>query len=135
VLFCGCQHTDVPVTVIHLNQPQSELIFTILHEIGHWVLHSKYACPLQMPWYVNRPYENETVADIAYKAKRALRQKYGKEWQADLWALIAFQMVGTKDDIKAFLIQHPEKIPLFLMAVAALVIIRIGKFIRKLVHL
>lgn len=134
-LFCGCQHPDAPVAVINLDQPQPEVIFTFLHELGHFVLHYKNPRPQNTHWLVNRPYENELMADIAYKTRRTLRQKFTKEWMADLWALSAFAVIGLPDDLKTFLKAHPEKCGLFCLVMMGHVKVRIGKFICKLFHL
>jgi hypothetical protein len=135
LLSRASQHSEAPLAVIHLDQPQHEVIFAFLHALGHFVLRYKNPRPISMPWFVNRPYENETVGEIAYKTRRTLRLKLGKEWQADFWALCAYRLIGCPDDLKAFLKQHPEKRPLFLMAVAGHVKSSIGKFIRTLFHL
>jgi hypothetical protein len=133
--FCGCQHTQAPIAIIDPNQPQHEQIFTFLHELGHFVLHYKHSHPVRMPWYLNRPYKNEILGEAAYATRRALRLKLGKEWQADLWAMCLFCQLGCPDDLKAFLKQHPEKRPLFYLAVVGHVKTRIGKSIHKLFHL
>jgi hypothetical protein len=134
VLFSANQHSEAPVAVIDLNQPQHDVIFTLLHEIGYFKLHFKNPRPLRMPWFINRPYENELLGETAYKTRRALRLKVSKERQADLWALCAYRLIGCPDDLKTFLKQHPEKLPLFLVAVAGHVKTRIEKFIRTLFH-
>jgi len=135
LLFCGCQHSELPVAIIDLNQPQHEVIFTFLREISHFTPQFKNPRPLRMPWFINRPFENEILGEAAYKTRRALRQKLGKEWQADLWALCAYCQIGCPDDLKLFLKQHPEKRPIYLLALAGHAKTRIGKFIRKLFHL
>lgn len=135
VLFCDGQHSEAPVAVIPLDQPQHEAIFAILHEIGDFKLHSKSPRPLRMPWFINRPYENEFLGEVAYKTRRVVRQKVGHKLQADLWALCAYCLIGCPDDLKAFLKQHPEKRPLYLLALAGHAKARIGQFIRKLFHL
>jgi hypothetical protein len=134
VLRRGGQPSEPPVAVVHLDHPQPEVIFAILLEIGRFYIRFRNPRPLPMPSFVNRPYENEILGDAAYKIRRAIRLKCGEVWQANLWALCAYGAIGCPDDLKAFLEQHPEKLPFVLLAMAGHVKFRIGKFIRKLFH-
>src|SRR5215469_10231203 len=109
VRFYGCQDTQSPIAVINSDQPDSELIFTILHEIAHKKLHCEKPYQLPMPWLLNRPYENEVIGHHAYIARRGVRRFCGQEWQADVWALLAYSLIGCPDELKDFLARHPEK--------------------------
>jgi len=135
LLFCGCQHSEPPVAVIPLDQPQHDVIFTFLREISHFTPQFKNPRPLRMPWFINRPYENEILGEATYKTRRVLRRKCGEAWHADLWAMTAFPLVGTKDDLKAFLEHHPEKRILYSFALVGHVTAGMQKFVRKLFHL
>lgn len=132
VRFYGCQHTDSPIAVINSELPDSEQIFTILHEIGHCVLHYKKDHKLPIPSFINRPYENELLSDAAYKTKRMLRQKLNSEWQADCWALCAFLQLGAREEFQDFLRRHPEKVKLVLVAIPGIWKARLVKALKKL---
>ena len=134
VLFREGQPSEAPVAEIHLDHPQHEVIFTVLHEIGHFYIRSRNPRPLPIPRFANRPYENEILGEAAYKVRRGIRQKCNENWQTDLWAMCAYCQIGCPDDLNAFLKQHPEKAPLFYTALAAQVKTRIRQFIRKLLH-
>jgi len=126
VRFYGCQHVEVPLAVINSDQPQCEQIFTILHEIAHYELHCKRAFTIKTPFFLNVAYENQKAAEIAYTTKRMLRQKFGREWQADGWALTAYSLLGFPKDLADFLERHPRKIlfmPLVLPILLRLIIV------------
>jgi len=125
VLSPDGQDSPSPVALISLDQPQHEVIFSFLFEIGHFELHVRHPYQLRMPWFINRPFENEILGDATYKTRRLLRLKFGHKWQADFWALCAYRKIGCPDDLKAFLMQHPEKLPLFVLAITSDVISRI----------
>jgi hypothetical protein len=134
VLFREGQPSEPPLAEIHLDHPQHEAIFSVLHEIGQFYIRFRNPRPLPMPWFVNRSYENEILGEAAYKVKRGIRQKCSEKWQADLWAMCAYCQIGCPDDLNTFLKQHPEKASLFYIAVTAQVKTRIRQFIRKLFH-
>jgi hypothetical protein len=112
VRISGFQGGGSPFYLIKADQPDSELIYAILLKIGLVPVQNK---PLQFPWYVNRPYENEQAGEIAYKSRRTLRQKLNPEWRAGLWALCAYQMIGCPREFRDFLERHPEKWKLMLL--------------------
>jgi hypothetical protein len=109
---------DCRAIAIDANLPQHELIFTTLHEIAHFVLHLDKPYEPKFPCWIDRPYKSKFLAEVFYKTKRTLRRRFGWEWQADLWAFMAFPMVGTRDDLEAFFKDHPEKSYFHLLAVA-----------------
>jgi len=125
VLSPDGQDSQPPAAVISLDQPQHEVIFRFLFEIGYFELHVRHPYQLRMPWFINRPFENETLGDATYKTRRLLRLKFGHKWQAALWALFAYPKIGCPHDLKDFIQQHPEKFPLWLLVIAGHVISRI----------
>jgi hypothetical protein len=131
LLYSDHQHSEPPVASIPLDQPQRDVIFAFLREISRFTPQIKNTHLLRMPWFINRPFENETVGEIAYKTRRAVRQKCGKAWQADFWAMTVFPFVGTKDDMKAFLEQHPEKRVIYLCALAGHVTAKIQRLFHR----
>ncbi len=94
VRFYGCQHVEVPLAVINSDQPQCEQIFTILHEIAHYELHCKRTFTIKTR-FSQCCIPSQLLAEIAYRAKRVCGQ-FGREWQADGWALTAYFLLVSK---------------------------------------
>lgn len=107
------------------NQPNSELIFNILEKIGLVPVQEN---PIKMPWFVNRPYENERAGEIAYKTCRTIRQKFNPDWRAKIWAMCAFVQVASYSELNDFLIRHPRMwllIPLVMYGMLKAMVIKI----------
>jgi hypothetical protein len=109
VRISGFQDGDSPFTLISADQPDSELIFAILQKIGLIPIQSDNFWPRHFPWFLNRPYENESVGTGAYKIRRTMRQKLNSEWRAGLWALCAYPQIGCPNEFRDYLKRHPEK--------------------------
>ena len=93
------------------DQPDSDLVFAVLHTIALEV-----RLPLPMPLFLNRPYENERVGEIAYVSRRIMRQKLNDQWRADIWTMSAYINTGRLDLLSDFLRRHPERFLLFFLA-------------------
>jgi hypothetical protein len=132
ISFHGCQHTEAPIAVINSELPDSEQIYTILHEIGHAMLHYKKDYKLPIPWFINRPYENEFLSDASYKTKRILKQKMNAEWQADCMALCYFCQLGARQEFQEFLQSHPEKTKLMLVVIPSILKNRLVSAFKKM---
>jgi hypothetical protein len=98
-------------------------------------LHCKRTFKIKTPFYLNIPYENQKVAEIAYLTKRVLRQQFGREWQADGWALTAYILLGFSTDFTDFLIRHPRKILFLPLVFYALLRLFIVSRFKRLVSL
>ena len=103
--------------LINANKPKCEHVFTVLHEIGHYVLHvQRRASNRPRNWFLNRQWKIEPIALFASKVRRAARLFFnsdtGREWEADLWAMCALvylkKFIGSSILI-SFLERHPEK--------------------------
>jgi hypothetical protein len=114
--------------LVNADQPDSELIFAILQQIGSVPMRSKR---LHIPWYVNRPYENEFAGEVAFRTRRVLRHKYNTEWRASLWALCAYPMIGCPNEFQEFLKRHPEKWKFMPAIILASLKIRLVRFFSK----
>jgi hypothetical protein len=109
--------------LINARKPRSEHVFTVLHEIGHYLLHVLNPHRRQIPRFFDIHWQNDLLAGFFSKIRRVLRfvlnRQSGKEWEADLWALCAFCVLARnfsgKDELKNFLERHPEKLPSFLL--------------------
>ena len=110
--------------LINANKPRVEHFYTVLHEIGHFIVHYKNPPRDYCPGYLRKKWHRESINDLFKKARRYLRFIFGcsagREWEADLWAVCAFillaKQIGCRSDLLAFLERHPEKTNLFLLA-------------------
>jgi hypothetical protein len=134
IRISGYQNADEPFFLISVDRPDSELIFAILQKIGLVPVQGESFWAGKFPWYINRSYENETVGDIAYKTRRALKQNLNREWRAGLWAMCVYTQVGCPNEFLDFLQRHPEKLKLMPLVFIFTLKYRIGNFFRKLVR-
>jgi len=110
--------------LINAHQPRVEHVFTLLHEIGHFVVHHLNPQRDYNPWYLRKDWHSERLTAICFKLRRHLRFMFhrtaGKEWEADLWALCAFivlaRQLKCRADLMSFLGRHRRKMPTFLLA-------------------
>ena len=109
VLVTGREDGQPCSLTVTLDQPESDLIFNILCAIGHFAFLNGNPRPWPLPWWLNRPYENETLGDLAYKAKRALRWNLNPKWQTELWAMGVYCQLPLPQQLASFFKRHPEK--------------------------
>jgi len=103
--------------LINANKPRQEHIFTMLHEIGHFLLHFKNPPRKHHPRVFDVAGKIEWLANFCSNLRRQMRFHFnkasGKEWEADLWALCAFAYLarhfGFREELFSFLQRHPEK--------------------------
>lgn len=103
--------------LINAHKPRQEHVFTMLHEIGHFLLHFKNPPRKHHPRLFDIAWKIEWLANLCSKVRRLMRfyfnQASGKEWEADLWALCAFAYLarhfGFRDELFSFLNRHPDK--------------------------
>jgi hypothetical protein len=112
IRISGYQDDDPPFVLISVDQPESELIFAILQKIGLASVNEGNFWEKHLPWFLNRPYENETAGDVAYKIARTMKQKFNKENRADRWALLIYAQIPRAAEFVHFLKRHPEKMKL-----------------------
>jgi hypothetical protein len=110
--------------LINARKPRFEHIFTLLHEIGHFLIHFKMTHRIPNARYLDIHWKSQRLAQFFSKVRRVLRRfrnsDSGKEWEADLWAMCAFvyltKLLGCRKELNAFCNHHPEKRKLFLLA-------------------
>lgn len=110
--------------LINARKPRCEHIFTMLHEIGHFLIHFQNAPRKHHPRFFEIHWKTEWLACLCSRIRRHLRYFFnkegGKEWEADLWAMCAFiyfaKRIGCRDDLLTFLDRHPEKSGSFFLA-------------------
>ncbi len=103
--------------LINANKPRTEHIYTMLHEIGHYLLHFKNPPKKHHPRVLDINWKIERLTKLCSKIRRMIRFQFnkvdGKEWEADLWAVCAFfylaKHFGYWKDFLAFVKNHPEK--------------------------
>jgi hypothetical protein len=110
--------------LINARKPRNEHIYTLLHEIGHFLIHFKSLPRKHHPRFFDINWKMEWLANLCSKIRRYFRFVFnkasGKEWEADLWAMCAFiyfaKRIGCRDELRVFLDRHPEKSKIFLLA-------------------
>jgi hypothetical protein len=107
--------------LINANKPRCEHTFTLLHELGHFVVHVLNPGRKYDPRLLDVSWPVAFLEKFASRVRRQLRflfnKQSGKEWEADLWAMCAFVHVAKHiqchDELCAFLQRHPEKLGMF----------------------
>jgi hypothetical protein len=110
--------------LLNARKPRIEHFYTVLHEIGHFLLHFKNPHRKYLPRFLERNWKIEWLIDLCSKTKRVLRlifaKESGQEFEADLMAMCMFiplaKTFGCRDELIQFLERHPEKFPVFLLA-------------------
>lgn len=110
--------------LINAHKPRVEHMFTVLHEIGHFLVQFKNPLKHCRPWFLNIEWKQNRLARLQSQIRRSYRfwlnSNAGTEWQADLWAMCAFvylsRVIGCRRELFAFLNRHPEKTGVFLLA-------------------
>jgi hypothetical protein len=103
--------------LINARKPRTEHIFTLLHEIGHYVLHVLNPYRKFHPRFFDAHWKINFMATLSSKVRRYMRFNFrkesGREWEADMWALCAFWLLarrfGARKELVDFLKRHPEK--------------------------
>jgi len=105
---------------VNANLPKCEQVFTIAHELGHYVKHPDRSALRYRPWYLDRPWKSPRMIRVSMLAERYIARWFNIERQADLWALSVLLNIGAVDEMRAWLEHHPEKAALvFLVCVVA----------------
>jgi hypothetical protein len=126
--------------LINARKPRNEHIFTLFHEIGHYLIHFKSPPRKRHPRFCDVKWEADWLARLCSQLRRYFRfifnSKAGKEWDADLWAMCAFlytaRHCGFRNELVTFLERHPEKTNVFLLAVCGAVYSGTKKRIEKI---
>jgi hypothetical protein len=113
--------------LINAHKPRYENIFTLLHEIGHFLIHFKTPHRKHHPHFLEIDWKIEWVLNLCSIVRRLMRRLFtkdsSKEWEADLWAFCAFfclaKATGCRNDMLTFLDHHPEKFWVFMLAASA----------------
>ena len=118
--FCDEIHGKLIVRekriLINAHKPRCEHIFTLLHEVGHFLLHFNRPNRTHHPRFFDIPWKSEWLALACSKVRRYFRfifsRTTGREWEADLWAMCAFlylaRRVGCRSELLKFVERHPE---------------------------
>jgi len=124
--------------VINATKSKSDHVFTILHEIAHYILHYERSHRMRLPWYLTRQWNANPMARFSKATKRLVSRKLNPEWQADMWAMCALLHIGAADDFQAILTQYPEKTGLACLCVAGTIYAgiksRLKKAFRRICH-
>ena len=115
--------------LLNIHKPRIEHMFTILHELGHYVLHVINPHRRHHPGIFDIHWKIPALARLSSLVRRYFRFRFnkssGKEWEANLWALCAFvvltKRIGCWSDLRAFLSRHPEMTGKFILVCASTV--------------
>jgi hypothetical protein len=95
--------------VVNANRSKSDHAFTILHEIGHFILHYERSHRVRFPSYLTREWKSKRMIRFSKLLRYVVARKMGLEAQADGWAFCALLGEGALNDALAICAQHPEK--------------------------
>ena len=123
--------------LLNARKPRNEHLYTILHEIGHFLVHHTMPPLDYCPRYLRKDWKRDSVDRIFFRARRYLRFIFncsaGKEWEADLWAICAFilltRQIGCRSELATFLERHPEKMKTFLLATSVITCSNVKKYV------
>jgi IrrE N-terminal-like domain len=126
--------------LINAHKPRCEHIFTLLHEIGHFLMHFKGPARKHHPRFFDTNWKADRLACLSSTIRRYFRYIFnktsGREWEADLWAMCAFiylaKRVGCGRELHAFLNRHPEKLRVFLLAGLGVIYVGIKTKIKRI---
>jgi hypothetical protein len=115
--------------LINAHMPRNEHVFTMLHEIGHFIQHVLNPHRKHHPRVLDIRWNIELLEKLSSKIRRHFRfifnKKSGKEWEADLWAMCAFvylaKRIGCHDELTSFLNRHPEKRRMYWLVKTAII--------------
>ena len=105
------------IILINAHKSRPEHVFTLLHELGHYVLHVLNPYRKFHPRWCDLNWRVQFMANLCSTIRRYMRFNFrkeaGREWEADTWALCAFWLLacrfGAWEEFSAFLKHHPEK--------------------------
>ena len=130
--MCGYldPHEDARFIIINRNQPHCEQVFTIAHELAHYLLHHKtrrFPTIAVLIYLVGRMSKSKRATNFSHRIQQFVRKIF--ELEADLNAMCTLINSDAMDDIKNYLKRHPEKKLLFIFANFAIAVARIDGFI------
>ena len=113
----------------------SEQVFTILHELGHLVMHRR-PCPRPSNWaqrFLTHIWDNHYMAWFARAVRKRFHKQYDREFEADMFALDLMARFGRRYDLQEYLTRHPENTGWFLLLATHIRTRAIKLRLRKLV--
>ncbi len=102
---------------IFLNQdkPHSDHVFTVAHELGHYVMHLNRPPRNQMPAYLDHPWESALMREATQMTKSWAEPLLAPEGEADAWAFALLLRIGAVDDLLTILELYPKKFGIFFL--------------------
>ena len=117
---------------INSRLPRYEQAFTIGHELGHYVKHHNQPRHRYIPAVLDRKYQSERLAFAASRARRFIKFKFNREWDADLYAILLLIGIGEIKNLSAYVERHPEKMKLYAVALGVTLIKGFPRIIKGL---
>jgi hypothetical protein len=120
--------------VVNANRSKSDHVFTILHEIAHFILHFERSHRMRLPWYLTRQWKSKRMIRLSQILRRFVSRKLSKETQADTWAFCVLSQIGATDDVQAILTEYPEKTGVFCLCVFSCIYAGIKGRIKRVIR-
>ncbi len=106
-------HLDPHFILVNNHKSPSDHVFTIAHELAHYILHVNRRPVNFLPAFLQTPWKSKPVAKFSSIIIRWARRKLGPEWQADAWAFLLLMRIGAVDDLLIITEIYPNKKTLF----------------------
>jgi hypothetical protein len=95
------------IAINHSLSPNEQL-FTIAHEIGHFVLHHGKARRYYHSFILDRHPNNPFLDRFLAILRRYARIHYNRDWEADGYAILLLVGLGETEALATYLEHHPE---------------------------
>jgi hypothetical protein len=102
-------HDDPQYIAVNRNLPHCEQVFTVAHELCHYISDHKRPRRKYPKRFLNRQYKSRfaqlCIRDLRYFLNKILPP----ELEADMFAMSCLVQFGGGTDLKEFIDRHPEK--------------------------
>lgn len=107
-------HDDPQYIAVNRNLPQCEQVFTVAHELCHYISDHKRPRRRYPNQFLNQQYESRPAKLFVRDVRYLLNKIVPPEREADMFAMSWLVQSGDRKNLKEFIDRHPEKSWLFL---------------------
>jgi len=101
--------SDPRFIFLNEDKPHSDHVFTVAHELGHYVMHLARPARHKMPAYLDHPWESTVMREATQMTKSWVEPLLAPEGEADAWAFAFLLRIGAVDDLLTILELYPKK--------------------------